>query len=297
MSLPPLETAPPCLHRYSPPSGRFVGYLSHFRRAAHRQLKVPPRVDHRYALAHPVSPHSPTSSSGKHLRHARDHFVLLLQSASSPPPHILNYDTRSRNTPMESSRSAARDALMETIHQLEAFVPTAHMSTPITLHAVTPDLQEFQTTFGREVGTSLNASWHSSNFYPSFGLQGFTVCTTGPWYALSPTLPHSLTCSQVRVIAGELVSLHNSLPHKLLTFFFSSEYPAYRRLWLCAVNLGVSRHVFYASPVQECCSFSASQTENHHLGRQKYSRVLIAYTFYPSYNHYHFRKPNHGSQL
>ena len=107
---------------------------------------------------------------------------------------------------MESSRSVARDAILKTVHQLEAFVPTAHMNAPITLHAVTPDLQEFQTTFGREVSASLNVSGHFSKFHPSFGLQGFTVCTIGPWYVLSPTPTHSLTSSQVRVIAGELVS-------------------------------------------------------------------------------------------
>ena len=93
---------------------------------------------------------------------------------------------------MESSRSAARDALIETVHQLEAFVPTAHMNAPITLQAVTPDLQEFQTTFGREVSTSLNVSRHSSKFHPSSGLQGFTVCTIGPWYVLSPCNPSSV---------------------------------------------------------------------------------------------------------
>ncbi|KAG6897922.1 hypothetical protein C0992_009074 [Termitomyces sp. T32_za158] len=92
---------------------------------------------------------------GKHLRHARDHFVLLMDSVCSPPPHILSYDKRGRNTPMESSRSAARAALMEAIQQLETHVPLAQMDTPIILHAVTPDLQEFQTTFGREVGGNL----------------------------------------------------------------------------------------------------------------------------------------------
>ncbi|KAG6902786.1 hypothetical protein C0995_011273 [Termitomyces sp. Mi166 len=94
------------------------------------------------------------STIGKHLRHARDHFVLLTDSVSSPPPHVLSYDRRCRNTPMENSRSAARAALMEAIQQLETHVPLAQMDTPITLHAVTPDLQEFQTTFGREVGVN-----------------------------------------------------------------------------------------------------------------------------------------------
>ncbi|KAG6866822.1 hypothetical protein C0991_008758 [Blastosporella zonata] len=111
--------------------------------------------------------------SGKHLRHARDHFVLLMDSVSSSPPHVLSYDTRCRNTPMEGSRSAARAALMEAIEQLETQVPLTQMDLPLTLHAVTPDLQEFQTTFGREL-----------------------------WFAGLHCVHH---WSMVRVIAGELV--------------------------------------------------------------------------------------------
>jgi hypothetical protein len=88
---------------------------------------------------------------GKHLRHARDHFVLLVKCISSPPPHVLSYDTRNRNTPMESSLSAAREALIEAIQHLETVVFNAQMNAPITLHAVTPHLQQFETTFGREV--------------------------------------------------------------------------------------------------------------------------------------------------
>ena len=120
------------------------------------------------------SKYLPGSTIGKHLRHARDHFVLLAQSVSSglSQPHVLSYDVRLRNTPMESSRSAAREALLETITQLEKTVPTARMSLPLTLQAVTPDLQEFQTTFGREL-----------------------------WFAALHCVHH---WSMVRVIAGEM---------------------------------------------------------------------------------------------
>ncbi len=89
--------------------------------------------------------------AGKHLRHARDHFALLLDVVSQPPPHVLNYDKRARNTPMESSRAAARDALNECIAHLQQVVPHAKWSGPITLHAVTPFPQVMETTFGREV--------------------------------------------------------------------------------------------------------------------------------------------------
>jgi hypothetical protein len=52
---------------------------------------------------------------------------------------------------MESSRSAAREALVEAIRLIETVVPNTQMNAPITLHAVTPYPQQFETTFGREV--------------------------------------------------------------------------------------------------------------------------------------------------
>lgn len=73
---------------------------------------------------------------------------------------------------MESSRSAARDALVEAIQHLETVVPNAQMNMPITLHAVTPHLQQFETTFGREL-----------------------------WFAALHCVHH---WSMIRVIAGEL---------------------------------------------------------------------------------------------
>jgi len=98
-----------------------------------------------------TSKFSPGSTIGKHLRHARDHFVLLVKCISTPPPHVLSYDTRNRNTPMEISRTVAREAFLELIQQLEAIVPTVQMNAPITLNAVTPHVQQFETTFGREL--------------------------------------------------------------------------------------------------------------------------------------------------
>ncbi len=144
---------------------------------------------------------------GKHLRHARDHFQLLLNVASSPPPRVLSYDIRIRNTPMEGSRSAAKESILDTIKQLEELVPRVNMDDPMTLQAVTPFLQEFQTTFGREV------SAHNS-CYPI--LQLFYQL----WFAALHCVHHWSTVSlrlcrpkegklmyqpQVRVIAGEMV--------------------------------------------------------------------------------------------
>ncbi|KAL1737631.1 hypothetical protein HDZ31DRAFT_23058, partial [Schizophyllum fasciatum] len=105
----------------------------------------------------------PGSTIGKHLRHARDHFVLLLATvadgdASALPgtatpaaPRQFSYDVRVRNTPMETSRAAARGALLETVAQLEAAVPRAAAGAAMQLDAVTPYMQSFATSFGREL--------------------------------------------------------------------------------------------------------------------------------------------------
>ncbi|KZT06359.1 uncharacterized protein LAESUDRAFT_726188 [Laetiporus sulphureus 93-53] len=133
----------------------------------------------------------PGSTIGKHLRHARDHFVLLMDAIASPPPHVLNYDSRSRNTPMESSREAALEALITTIGRLERVVPTSRMDEQITLHAVTPYPQIMQTTFGRELWfTGLHAIHHWSmvrvisgelgiQLEPSFGFAPSTLVYNG----------------------------------------------------------------------------------------------------------------------
>ncbi|TFY69071.1 hypothetical protein EVJ58_g658 [Rhodofomes roseus] len=116
------------------------------------------------------SQYLPGSTIGKHLRHARDHFVLLMECLSTPSPHILNYDVRSRNTPMESSRQAARGALDAAIEQLNQTVPRAKMEEPITLRAITPYPQVVQTTFGREGCMQfITGQWYESsleNFRP-----------------------------------------------------------------------------------------------------------------------------------
>ncbi|KAM6497947.1 hypothetical protein JOM56_005895 [Amanita muscaria] len=114
----------------------------------------------------------PGSTIGKHLRHARDHFQLLLNVMAMPPPRTLSYDVRVRNTPMETNRNAAKESILDTIKQLEELMPSANSNDPMTLQAVTPFLQEFQTTFGREL-----------------------------WFAALHCVHH---WSMVRVIAGEL---------------------------------------------------------------------------------------------
>ncbi|KAF8527893.1 hypothetical protein BU17DRAFT_39027 [Hysterangium stoloniferum] len=92
----------------------------------------------------------PGSTIGKHMRHARDHFELLFQAMKMPGPYIFSYDTRSRNTPMETSRQAAYDAMSSTISFIDQLL-IPHLDEPVTLNAVTPYMQALQSSFGREL--------------------------------------------------------------------------------------------------------------------------------------------------
>ncbi|KAL5535210.1 hypothetical protein ACEPAF_3304 [Sanghuangporus sanghuang] len=130
----------------------------------------------------------PGSTIGKHLRHATDHFSLLLDSLSSSdsesqskasaaagqrrPDLELSYDVRARGTPMESSRSAAKAALESCIARLQNAVPHVERDRSVRLTAVTPYVQTFRTSLGREL-----------------------------WFAALHAVHH---WSMVRVIAGEL---------------------------------------------------------------------------------------------
>ena len=127
--------------------------------------------------------------TGKHLRHARDHFALLIDCISSHPPYVLNYDTRSRNTPMESSRQAAHDALKDAIAQLENTVPHARFDAPLTMNAVTPYPQTLQSTFGREVGLKSYSNLRTDPFPTSSGSPRCMRSIIGPWQ-VSPQLSY-----------------------------------------------------------------------------------------------------------
>jgi hypothetical protein len=56
---------------------------------------------------------------------------------------------------MEASLTTAADALKETIARLELIAPSVSVDTPVTLNAVTPYHQTVETSFGREVRTSM----------------------------------------------------------------------------------------------------------------------------------------------
>lgn len=99
------------------------------------------------------------SSLGKHLRHARDHFVLLLDYLRKADPcRVLSYDVRIRNTPMETSISGARAALQDTIRQLDEVLPKVNLDETLTLQAITPHMHQFQSTVGREVKVTNTSS-------------------------------------------------------------------------------------------------------------------------------------------
>ena len=56
---------------------------------------------------------------------------------------------------MENSKAAAKEALKQTLGRLEKLVPNeALVDEKLTLNAVTPHPQVFETTFGREVSAS-----------------------------------------------------------------------------------------------------------------------------------------------
>lgn len=52
---------------------------------------------------------------------------------------------------MESNRQAAKEAIQETMDRLKEVVPKSRLDEPLTLNAITPYEQTFQSTFGREV--------------------------------------------------------------------------------------------------------------------------------------------------
>jgi len=131
----------------------------------------------------------PGSTIGKHLRHARDHFQLLLDCIETPPPHVLSYDKRSRNTPMESTRRQAREAIEATKQKFAVLVPKARLNAPLTLHAITPYEQTFQSTVGRELWfAGLHAVHHWSMIRVIAGEQGLQL---EPSFGYAPsTLVH-----------------------------------------------------------------------------------------------------------
>jgi hypothetical protein len=122
------------------------------------------------------------ATPGKHLRHARDHFQLLLDALDDRnKPCRVSYDVRKRNTPMESSCSAAIQALQDTIAKLKQ-LKVNDIDEELTLDAITPYPQVLKSSIGREVQVDkvLCSESHLTCIYSS-GLAPFMLFITGPW--------------------------------------------------------------------------------------------------------------------
>jgi hypothetical protein len=93
---------------------------------------------------------APNCSAGLPPRHILDHYRLLLDSLDHADNHV-NYDTRERDTPLETSRDVAIDSLRALIRRFEREQSRCSIDKPLQLLALTPEAQELSTTFGREV--------------------------------------------------------------------------------------------------------------------------------------------------
>lgn len=142
------------------------------------------------------SQYIPGSTIGKHLRHARDHYVLLAQSvldktsgessSSAQAPASLSYDARIRDTPMETSIPAAIQAFRDAIKMLEDISKYVPEDLPVVLTADTgPYQQVLNSTFGRELWFgSLHAIHHWSMIRVITGELG---CTLSPNFGVAPS--------------------------------------------------------------------------------------------------------------
>ncbi|ORZ07573.1 hypothetical protein BCR42DRAFT_336339 [Absidia repens] len=95
----------------------------------------------------------PSSTIGKHVRHAYEHFVQLLKHVKNER-WTIDYDARVRNTPMEVDRSQAIQQL-EKLQQALVDVRDISLEYPVTLSA-TIDPKDtihypFTSSFGREL--------------------------------------------------------------------------------------------------------------------------------------------------
>ncbi|KAG7099490.1 hypothetical protein E1B28_001337 [Marasmius oreades] len=125
------------------------------------------------------SQYLPGSTIGKHLRHANDHYRALIQVVNSQSSHsyTLDYDrSRTRNSPMETNRTAARELLTETIQSLGDLPNITHWNAPLLLHAITPYDHQMRSSLGRELWfASLHCVHHWSMVRVIAGEMGITL--------------------------------------------------------------------------------------------------------------------------
>ncbi|KAE8254700.1 hypothetical protein A4X13_0g3316 [Tilletia indica] len=120
----------------------------------------------------------PGSTAGKHLRHVHSHFEILIDAMPDPAQldseqrqqsgtrnqattseeddllPVVDYDRRSRDLKMESSNSVAIAeylGLMERFRRKMAGSGGRLFDRELKVRATTPVVQEFRTTFGREI--------------------------------------------------------------------------------------------------------------------------------------------------
>ncbi|QRV86184.1 hypothetical protein RhiJN_14202 [Ceratobasidium sp. AG-Ba] len=150
------------------------------------------------------SKYIPGSTIGKHLRHARDHYVLLAKSVASSDPSTpktaanLSYDVRIRDTPMETSIAAGLRAFEEIIETLDN-IKDVPGNKPIILTADTGPYQQVTgTTFGRELWfCSLHAIHHWSMVRVIAGELG---CTLSSNFGVAPsTINHREAGSKAKI--------------------------------------------------------------------------------------------------
>lgn len=128
--------------------------------AVHRQLAdVVESVSDEQYVQTPVAQVS--GSLGGHVRHCLDHVESLLVAARTGQ---INYDARKRGTAVETSRTAAIEAIHRQERQLRRLAARP-LSTPLRLTAMlspSMTLEDVPSTLGRELAFALSHTIHHS---------------------------------------------------------------------------------------------------------------------------------------
>lgn len=104
----------------------------------------------------------PGATIGKHLRHALDHYRLLLDVIEDASLPLLSYDRRVRMTLIETSIPDALEAVEIIQHRLRSLPSDGSwLKRKVKLEAVTPEEVQLETTLGREVEPPLNPAFGS----------------------------------------------------------------------------------------------------------------------------------------
>lgn len=125
---------------------------------------------------------------GKHLRHTIDHFRAAVVAAQSNQP--IDYDHRTRETPIETSPDAAVDAclsLADAIRALDEDALAAPVRIEIMLSAA-GDTAVLQSTLARELAFASHHAVHHAAMLKAIALEfGFQ---TPPTFGVAPSTLH-----------------------------------------------------------------------------------------------------------